>query len=82
MMEHMDIIEADFLREYHLNLTEVFFTTLSFRKFMALLNALSPQAIFRLMQSDDNENAPVILKKEAPHLTPEQVVARMQGMMG
>lgn len=81
MMEHIDVIEADFMREYGIDLTEVFFTTLSFRRFMALLNALSPEAIFRLIQQENND-APVTQRKEAPHLTPEQVVARMKGMMG
>jgi len=78
-MNNIDVIEADFMREYGIDLIAVFFT-ISYRKFMALLNALSPDAIFRLIHtSEDNDEAPVIQKKKVEDLTPAQIVARLRG---
>ncbi len=77
-MNNIDVIEADFMREYNIDLVEVFFI-ISFRKFMALVNSLSPDAIFRLIHTDDIEEAPVKPKKIVEDLTPAQIVARLMG---
>lgn len=76
-MDNIDVIEADFMREYGIDLIEVFFT-ISYRKFMALLNALSPEAIFRLLHNED-EAQQVQEKKIVEDLTPAQIVARIRG---
>ena len=43
MLENFALIEADFRREYHINLVD---SSLSWRQFLALLSGLSADSVF------------------------------------
>ncbi len=56
MLENWSVIEADFYREYRLDLVEVI-SIISWRRFVMLLNGLSVDSLYRLLTHDENDVA-------------------------
>jgi hypothetical protein len=58
LLDHWQLLEADFLREYGLDLNEVV-TRISWRRFMALVSGLSPNSAFRMVVSETPKLKPL-----------------------
>ncbi len=56
LVEYWELIESDFQREYHIDLTCV---DLSWRRFMTLLGGMSQDSVFFNVLRESRKNAPL-----------------------
>jgi hypothetical protein len=75
MLEHWNCIEADFQREYSIDLSA---SMLSWRKFVALLGAMSGESVFNNIMHTRQKNKPV----DDPDAIMADIAAQFRGKKG
>jgi hypothetical protein len=75
MLDNWSCIEADFQREYHIDLSE---STMSWRRFVALLGAMSSNSVFNHVIHNTQKNKPI----DDPNAIMADIAAQFRGKKG
>lgn len=75
MIKYWNLIEADFLHYYGINLAEVFYT-LTWRRFIALFSGLNKDSSFWSVYIYNKQNAPL---PDDPYALARELKADMKG---